>query len=350
MSFVENGLTSVEVIDDGTGIAPDDMSLIGRRHYTSKITSDKEVYEVQTYGFRGEALHSLAALSEELCVTSLHCENTSGIGARLTVNNGRETVSKVACPKGTSVRLAGLLCGLPVRLAEWRRNAKRHFSRALWLIQSYALAVPSVRIRCTNTTGKSAQTLFASSGSNDVSRTFAETFSGELEGNFQRIEVSEDRFQADFFFYPAARRAADRQFIFLNERPCDIPKVLRKINEVFRAHSVDGYPIGVLYITTDESVDTNLTPDKRQVLFAFEQELIDSLVQALSNCLTETSRLAEKLPPTLKSSSQPIPSSQSIPSSQFLPTSPRREIPTGASHCCSDVPSVRTLMEMPVEG
>lgn len=275
ITFVDSGLESVEVSDDGHGIAADDMSLIGQRHHTSKITNEMDVLRVKTFGFRGEALHSLAALSEDLTVTSL---TENGTGFRVTLSKDIDSVVpvRVTCSKGTTVKIRGLLKALPVRHAEWQRNSKRHFVKALWLIQSYILALPTIRIRCVNA-GRTQQTLFTSTGSGDVNNAFTEAFSGELRGTFQKTKCNGTSFDCELYFSPSARRSADRQFSFINDRPCDLPRIFKRLNEISRTHSIDGSPIFLLYITTGDIIDVNLTPDKRQVMVPFEQELIDAL-------------------------------------------------------------------------
>lgn len=299
ITFVDSGLEAIEVVDDGEGISAEDMHLIGRRHHTSKITSDEEVLEVQTFGFRGEALHSLAALSTRLELLSrIRNGDPHGLGVKLTMEGGRESLQKAPAPVGTSIRIVGLLATLPVRQAEWRRQAKRHFARALWMVQSYVLAAPHVRFRCVNT-GKgrttSQQALFASSGGGDVSKAFVEAFPGDLSEPLQLLTLSDDDelFQARLYYALKDRKSADRQLCFINNRPCDLPRVLRKLNELARSHAIPGFPILLLYIQTTVAIDANLTPDKRQVILTFEDRLIDCLLRELSALLTR----AKAIPP-----------------------------------------------------
>ncbi|PJF16819.1 Pms1 mismatch repair mutL [Paramicrosporidium saccamoebae] len=340
VSFWGLGLEAVEVTDDGCGISVEDMHILGERHCTSKITTDEDIYQVQTFGFRGEALHSLAALSEDLVVTSQTRTNSTGTGLRVNLKS-KDTATRVACPSGTTVRLSGLLSSLPVRRAEWERNAKRHLARALWLVQSYILAVPNVRIRCIGCTNGKSSVYFASSGSNDASKAYAEAFKGEIKGSFQTASVETEAFTATLYFTREGRRSADRQFSFLNSRPCDLPRVMKKLNETFRNHSSDViFPIFVLFISTNSRVDANLTPDKRQVSIPFEDSLITCLCQEFDQALTDKIEIPVKLAP-IKASA---PSDDQIPSSLFSKPDIR-----DCSHCTDVLPQAHVHVDVSLD-
>lgn len=274
----------MEVSDDGHGIAAEDIEMIGKRHHTSKITLHEEIFKVRSFGFRGEALHSLTILSGEVVVTSK--TQSQPTGTQVTFTNCAVKTATIACNKGTTVRIRGLLQNLPVRLAEWKRNSKRHFSHCVWLLQSYILAVTDVRFRCTNVSTTTTQTLFVSSGSGDTSKSYAEAFKGELKQKLLDVAVETARFGGKLYYCLSGRKSNDRQFCFMNQRPCDLPKVLKKLNEVCKSYAIEGAAILVLYITSNGLIDTNLTPDKRQVAITFEAELVDCICSAFASKLS----------------------------------------------------------------
>lgn len=326
VSFGESGLDWVEVSDDGRGIAAADVEMIGRRHHTSKITRHDDIFTVRSFGFRGEAMHALTALSEEIVITSR--TEAQDTGTRIVFSGGEARRSTTACTRGTTVRVVGLLRNLPVRLSEWKRNSKRHFSHCLWLLQSYILAVPMVRFRCTNVSGNSSQTLFVSSGTGNVSKSYAEAFKGELRQKLVEACGEATRFSWKLYYCLSARKSTDRQFCFINQRPCDLPKVLKKLNETCKAYAIEGAPIFALYLTSDELIDINLTPDKRQIVVPFEMELIDSLCSAFASRLSAERDLGDapaesliEVAPSRHLDTSAIERGVSSPSSQSLPLS-----------------------------
>ncbi|RKP24269.1 histidine kinase-like ATPase [Syncephalis pseudoplumigaleata] len=139
--FRNHGLDLVEVIDDGNGIAAEDIEQIGKRHYTSKLRQFADLDQVRSFGFRGEALASLCAVSGRVqLVTATPAD--APCGTRVVYDHQGRIVerSSVARTSGTTVSVEGLLSRLPVRRAEFKRNAKREFARAFRWLQSYALS------------------------------------------------------------------------------------------------------------------------------------------------------------------------------------------------------------------
>lgn len=329
VTFSNFGLDALEVLDNGVGIAPEDMPNVAKRNHTSKITHDIDIYKSQSRGFRGEALHCLAALSNELTITSRWGGDHSGMGLRFSWRKGNEEPSseRVAVNFGTIVRISGLLAGLPVRVAEWRRNPKRHFAKAINMLQSYALATPEIKYRCVH----GPQTLFSSSGSDNMSKAVAEAFGGgDTSGQLRQQSWETTGYSVDLHFTNAGRKAADRQFLFINRRPCELPKLFKRLNEVSRSHGWTGYATVIVHVTSTELVDFNLTPDKRQVLINFDAELIDDVSSRFGGELTAVTEIPLKLPSSIQSS-LPIASTLSDPLSQSV--------------CCSvDLPTSQTVV------
>ncbi|KAL1748229.1 histidine kinase-like ATPase [Schizophyllum fasciatum] len=136
--FRNHGLKSIEVVDNGLGIAEKDFEGIALKHHTSKLAVFEDLTTVRTFGFRGEALSSLCALCDGFTITTA----TQGpLGELIEMDrNGRiKRRSKVARQRGTTVQLSSIFAPLPVRRKEFERNAKREFGKALHLLNAYAL-------------------------------------------------------------------------------------------------------------------------------------------------------------------------------------------------------------------
>ena len=357
--FEHFGLEHFEVHDNGHGIPGEEFSKIGRRSYTSKIIHDTDLYSTESFGFRGEALHCLAALSDELVLTSRHVDEQSTIGFRTRLSKEqKETglIERVTCNQGTTVAIKGLLITLPVRLAEWRRNFKRYFGKAVNYLQNYALAVPLVKIKVIN----DKQILFSTCGSGNLSKCYAEAFGGsDAKAKFRLVQNSskDPHFDFEMHFALADRKNPDRQFIFINRRPCEIAKLFKQLNEASRNHGISGFPIFIVHLKTTELVDFNLTPDKRQVALRDQDKLIEEIVQSYSKELTKGAEIP-KLPPSIVQSTIFSSESQAVsrPPSQTATVSSLSapELETVCAVKCKPstvelIPSVHNLADVKIE-
>lgn len=162
----DNGLDTIEIVDNGSGIAEADWAYIGRKHHTSKLADISLLPSVTTFGFRGEALSALCALCDSVTVTTATKEtapmgtilkfnrdgtlaDSSGRVARPVSTSQRLASARHSLPeqRGTSVLLSGLFSPLPVRRKEFERTAKREYSKALNLLYAYALVPASVSLQ-----------------------------------------------------------------------------------------------------------------------------------------------------------------------------------------------------------
>ncbi|TCD62462.1 hypothetical protein EIP91_006832 [Steccherinum ochraceum] len=313
--FKEYGVESIEIIDNGSGIASGDYEAVALKHHTSKLESFEDLSSVMTFGFRGEALSSLCALCDSVTV----CTATSTeapIGTVLEFDRAGKLVSKsgkVARQPGTTVAVTGLFKPLPVRRKELERNAKREFGKALNLLNAYAL-VPcakenkGVRLTCSNTI-KGRKTVQLRTDGTPSSRSSLSALWGpkalenivDLDLEFDvEAEKSVLRRQGVLdkgasrsirvrvsgltskFVVGGGRSGTDRQFFFVNGRPCLPSKVQKAFNEVYRTFNATQSPFVVAdFIVPTDSLDINVSPDKRTVFIHSENSLIQALKTAL---------------------------------------------------------------------
>lgn len=174
-------------------------------------------------------MHSIIAVSEAVTLASKSktVSSTSPLGFQLEFDKGNATSSApspVAMSNGTIVKVKGFLYSLPVRVAEWQRNAQRVFAKAVFTIQTYALAQPGRRFRIVH--GNS--TILSGTGHGNPEGAFSEVFKGDLKGRLNSFKGDHDMFSWEVFCSSpkeSTRKGSDRQFVFLNDRPCDMPKV-----------------------------------------------------------------------------------------------------------------------------
>uniref|UniRef100_A0A8C2ZIV1 Mismatch repair endonuclease PMS2 n=1 Tax=Cyclopterus lumpus TaxID=8103 RepID=A0A8C2ZIV1_CYCLU len=299
----ECGTELVEVSDNGKGVEEANFEGLTLKHHTSKLKDFSDLIRVETFGFRGEALSSLCALS---VVT---CHESSQVGTKLVFDHKGHLVQQSPHPRqqGTTVSLQQLFYTLPVRHKEFQRNIKKEYAKMIHVLQSYCVVSTGVRITCSNQNGQGKRsTVLSTSGSQSMRDNIGAIFGPKQLQSllpFQQVSPAEhvieeyglkdaDLPQELFYMtgfvsrgdHGVGRSATDRQFFFINNRPCDPLKVTKLVNEVYHMYNRHQYPFVALNIAVAyECVDVNVTPDKRQIFLQEEKLLLAILKTSLIN-------------------------------------------------------------------
>ncbi|XP_026171374.1 mismatch repair endonuclease PMS2 isoform X2 [Mastacembelus armatus] len=300
------GAEQVEVSDNGKGVEEANFEGLTLKHHTSKLKDFSDLIHVETFGFRGEALSSLCALSDLSVVT---CHESSQVGTKLVFDHKGHLVQKSPHPRqqGTTVSLQQLFCTLPVRYKEFQRNIKKEYAKMIHVLQSYCIISTGVRINCSNQNGQGKRsTVLSTSGSQSMRDSIGAVFGPKQLQSlvpFQQVSPSENIIEeygltdadlpSQLFIitgfvsrgdHGVGRSATDRQFFFINNRPCDPLKVTKVVNEVYHMYNRHQYPFVALNIAVaSECVDVNVTPDKRQIFLQEEKLLLAVLKTSLIN-------------------------------------------------------------------
>ena len=136
--------------DNGSGIAPEDYGTIALKHYTSKLSTYDDLSSLQTFGFRGEALSSLCALSKFHIITARAPDGPKGTKLEFEQSGKLKSTSVVAARQGTTVVVETLFHNLPVRRKELEKNVKREYSKVLEMLQAYACISTGVKFTVSN--------------------------------------------------------------------------------------------------------------------------------------------------------------------------------------------------------
>ncbi|XP_077172735.1 mismatch repair endonuclease PMS2 isoform X2 [Paroedura picta] len=316
----EYGTELIEVSDNGCGVEEENFAGLTLKHYTSKIQAFSDLIRVETFGFRGEALSSLCALSD---VSILTCHKSAKVGTRLVFDhNGKITLS-APCPRqqGMTVTVQQLFYNLPVRHKEFLRNIKKEFAKMVQVLQAYCIISTGVRIKCTNQVGQGKkQLVLGTSGSLSLKENIGSIFGQkQLQSLIPFVQRPPSEAVCEEYGLTSAdgptslstvsgfvsrcdhgvgRSATDRQFFFINQRPCDPTKVSKVVNEVYHMYNRHQYPFIVLKICADSgSVDINVTPDKRQIMLQEEKLLLAVLKTSLMGMFgSDANKLAMNQP------------------------------------------------------
>ncbi|KAI8301065.1 Mismatch repair endonuclease PMS2 [Colletotrichum sp. SAR11_240] len=306
--FKNQGLDSIEVQDNGSGISHDDYDTIALKHYTSKLSTYADLATLETFGFRGEALSSLCALSRFSIVTCLAKDVPKGTRLEFEISGKLGNTSVIAAQKGTNVIVENLFHNLPVRRRELERNIKREWNKVISLLNQYACIQTGVKFTVSQQPSKGKRIVLFSTKGNpttrenlvnifgaktmmvlvklDMTLDFEPTVSHGVK-NAQRIEkVSTEVRVQGYISRPAhgeGRQTPDRQMFFVNGRPCGLPQFAKVFNEVYKAYNSSQSPFIFADIQLDTHLyDVNVSPDKRTILLHDQNRMLENLREALA--------------------------------------------------------------------
>ncbi|MDD4624364.1 MAG: DNA mismatch repair endonuclease MutL [Bacilli bacterium] len=284
----ESGIKEIKVTDDGTGMDREDAINAFGRHATSKLLNEDDLFRIDTLGFRGEALPSIASVSEVILKTS-----TGDIGTEVTIKGGKLiNESKTDSRKGTIITVKNIFYNTPARL----KHLKSIYAE-LAVITDYvdkmALANPSISFSLYN----DSKLLFNTDGSNDLLKVINEVYGLNVSKKMIKIEASDDEYDIEgYISYPEVTKS-NRNHIttFVNGRLVKNYELIKAINDSYHTYKPeDKYPIVVLNIKVDFSlVDVNIHPTKQDIKFGKIEELKSLLSISIKKALNKTLLIPE---------------------------------------------------------
>ena len=285
------GKQLIRVNDNGIGIKAEDLQTALLRHSTSKISKFEDLNNLHTFGFRGEALFSIAAVSK-LTLTSFQ-EGSKGSSIRA---EGGKILQQTLAPEitGTTVTVEDLFYNTPARLKFLKTDAVER-GHLLNIVEEAALAnfKVSFKVRTDNTLVYNLSSVEESESG--LRQRVSQIIGQETAKDLLYLEDNNFGFKA--LVSPANKLCASRnlQYFFINKRPvtCKIlQQALFKAYQPFRAQNK--YPCVIIYLTLNPAdFDVNIHPQKREVKFAFENEIFNFLYKTLSKKLLGTQEQAE---------------------------------------------------------
>ncbi|KAF3917386.1 hypothetical protein ABW21_db0204021 [Orbilia brochopaga] len=302
--FKNHGLDLIEVSDNGAGITPDNFDKLALKHYTSKLRTYEDLERVTTYGFRGEALSSLCALSTLSVATATADVAPKGSRIEFHVSGVVKGTAVVSHPRGTTVSVETLFKNLPVRRQELERNIKREFARVVSFLQAYAIVCVGVKFTVYNHPPNGKKTLLFSTKANKTTKeNIANVFGAKALANLIPLDLDfemaapasilhrnrDDARKVKIVGHISrpvvgeGRQAPDRQLFFVNSRPCNLPQVARAVNEVYKSFNLTQSPFVFADLQLDTTAyDVNVSPDKRTILLHDQANLLESLKVSLT--------------------------------------------------------------------
>jgi DNA mismatch repair protein MutL len=291
------GLRLIRVTDDGYGIPEDELEHACMRHTTSKISTFEDLSRLHTLGFRGEALASIAAVSElTLLSRAIETEARSEESPALwiTMRGGEVTErGRRARVHGTTLTVRDLFYNVPARL-KFISATRTENSHIVQLLQRYAVGYPSVRFNLTIDDRSVLQTR----GSGDVATTLAELYYLPLKEMLHVVSVSaNEHYKISGYIGNRVLAQGSRQYVmlFVNGRWVQSRPLQDALEAGYRALLPKGkHPLLVLYLELPpDEVDVNVHPAKTEVRLVREDEIVAALTQAIRSVLERSPALPE---------------------------------------------------------
>ena len=287
INFIDAGLKQITVQDNGSGIAKDQLDLAFTRHATSKIATERDLFNISTLGFRGEALASIAAVSHVEVITS--SDNLGGVRA-IFVGSEKKLQEDAASPKGTKISVSDLFFNTPARL-KYLRSERTETLKIVDIVNRLALGHPDVSFTLTN----NGKILLKTNGRNDLRQDIANIYGRQLAEKMEVLKGSSPDFKITGLLSDPNTTRSSRNFIslLLNGRYIRNYRLTQAIIAGYGSKlRPRRYPIAVVNIELDPLlVDVNVHPTKQEVRLSKEQELERLLTTSISEALDQNSQI-----------------------------------------------------------
>ena len=278
----KGGRALIRVSDNGSGMGRDDALLALERYATSKIYKDQDLFRIQTLGFRGEALPSIAAVSRFTLVSR---DQSADAGTQISVEGGKiKDVTEVGAPKGTMVTIRQLFFNTPAR-RKFLKTIGTEMGHIADKVASIALGHPGVQFRLTHNDNIVKDWPSTSTPLDRV----VNVLGGDLKNSLHSIEFQNSAVSISGWISSPriTRRTSRGLFIYVNGRCVRDRSVQHALFEGYTQRLVKGqFPIAALFINVPfEEVDVNVHPTKSEVRFARQRDVHEAVKQAVSQTL-----------------------------------------------------------------
>lgn len=280
----KGGCQSIKVIDNGSGIEPDDVPLVFERHATSKIHHFEDILNVVSFGFRGEAMPSIASIARVELLTRRK-NDLSGTKAALEAGTVKE-ISPAGTPEGTQISVTKIFANVPARRKFLKTEATEH-GVCLDVITRLALAHPEIRFRV-SANGKE---VFTAPEVRDISKRISMVMGDEFSAHCIAVDAQRDNMSlTGFISRPEYTKSNSKSvYLFVNKRFIRDNSVTHAVLSAYRQIiEPRRYPAAVLFLDMPpEDVDVNVHPAKMEVRFKNAHDVYDLVSKTISRNLAE---------------------------------------------------------------
>ena len=280
IDLINGGLNGITITDNGCGMEHDDALLSFQRHATSKLLREDDLFFISTLGFRGEALPSIASVSEVDLVT---CAKT--IGTHLHIKGGKLEIDEPADKRvGTRISIKNLFFNTPARL-KYLKNEPTELASCVSYIEKIALSYPKIKFTLNN----NERAVVKTSGSGNLKKTIHEIYGLQVSSKLIEIKNSNDDYDIRGFICKPEILKSNRYHMttIVNGRVIRNNDLNRAINDAYYTYKPDSkYPIVVINIETDPTlIDVNIHPTKQDIKFSKQDQLYNLITKTIKDAL-----------------------------------------------------------------
>ncbi len=280
IDVVQGGIERITITDDGEGMDAQDATTAFERHATSKMREENDLWNIQTMGFRGEALPSIASVSHVVLET-----NNGEESSMVEIRYGKFIAARpCACPLGTSIRVEHLFQKTPARFKHLK-TPQYEFSLISDVVQKFALAYPQIRFTLTH----EGRTVFQTKGSGSLREVLMQMYDRSVAKSAIAIQGEDLDYRLDGMAVQPKYHRATKYFIFLfvNRRMVRSYRLQKAVLDAYHPYlPKDRYPIVVLNVEMDAHlVDVNVHPSKWEIRLSKERQLEKLIYETLREAL-----------------------------------------------------------------
>ena len=285
------GATYIRVTDDGKGMSPEDAGIAFLRHATSKLQNERGLESIGTFGFRGEALAAVSAVSRIEMTTR---QTGADHGVRMTLTAGDiQEMYETGCPEGTTMIIRDLFFNTPARL-KFLKSDRAEGSACVQAAMKCALGRPDISVRCI----KDGKEEFFSPGDGKLESCVYHLLGRDMAKSMIQCEPVDEFVRVRGFVSSPAEGRGNRtaQYFFVNGRAVKSPLIQKGLEMAYRNRLLTGrYPYCVLYVEIPfGSVDVNVHPTKAEVKFSNEKTVYDAVYYTCLEAVNRENRLKEE--------------------------------------------------------
>ena len=276
----EGGMNLIEIVDDGLGMDQEDAKLCFSRHATSKITNDQDLFCIQTLGFRGEAIPSIASISHFELKTS-----DGQSGSTVVYEFGKFIEQKQSdLNRGTNISVSKLFQNVPARL-KYVKSVNAEFAHIQNYVERLSLSHPDIAF----TLMHNGKVTYKTNGNGQLLEVIHQIYGLSVVKNMLNLKVENDEFEVEGYIGKIEINRASKNHIvtLVNHRIVKNQIAIDAINQAYRKYLADNrYPIAIINIEIDPYlVDVNVHPSKLEVKFSKESELKQLIFDGVSKTL-----------------------------------------------------------------
>lgn len=276
----DGGLKEIKVIDDGIGMSEEDALAAFKRHATSKIYKLEDLFFINSLGFRGEALPSIASVSK------IDLETSEGkVGYHVVLEGGKFIkCEKSSARKGTMISVKDLFYNTPARL-KYLKNETTEVANTTSYLEKLALSYPDISFYLSNNDNEIIKT----SGSGNLLKCIHELYGLSVSDNMLEVKGSNDDYDIYGYIGKPVLLKSNRNYIItiVNGRVVKNNELNKTINDAYYTYKPDiKYPMVVLYINTDPTlIDVNIHPTKQDIKFSKMDSLKELTLNVIKDAL-----------------------------------------------------------------